>query len=249
MNVHLEPLHFLIFVHFWSRHCKKSLLALRRTPSSGEFLDVCHGWHRPDRISWSWLQCCRLDNLVQSQAMRKPCVLCFDLCCCTWRCPRNFLHLDLRTFLKRTSAWKCIVMLDLPLCKLLRGEALLVVWLFFDVSFWNVFLDIRHLLPWVHVRQNSLPFKQLSRKPDVTTGSMRWCSQLLSVVNFRFNFTPKQFGFSTFLLAECHWIAHSTQLERSGVGIKSCFVEALPFHRHPPLPTLWMGVVRVQYCA
>ena len=39
---------------------------------------------------------------------------------------RNFPHLDLRTFLKRTSVWKCIVMLGLLLCKLLRGEALLV---------------------------------------------------------------------------------------------------------------------------
>ena len=124
------PLHFLILVHFWGTHCQKSPSALRRIPSPGEFLDVCHGWLKPGRISWSWLLCCQLDNLVQSQAMRKPCVLCFDLCCCTWRCPRNFLHLDLRTFLKRTSAWKCIVMLDLPLCKLLRGEALLVVIVF-----------------------------------------------------------------------------------------------------------------------
>ena len=40
---------------------------------------------------------------------------------------QKFPPLDLRTFLRRTSVWKCIVMLDLPLCKLLRGEALLVV--------------------------------------------------------------------------------------------------------------------------
>ena len=36
---------------FLEQTLQKSLSALRRTPSSGEFLDVCHGWHRPDRIS------------------------------------------------------------------------------------------------------------------------------------------------------------------------------------------------------
>ena len=57
---------------------------------------------------------------------------------------QNFPHLDLRTFLRRTSVWKCIVMLDLPLCKLCRGEALLVVIVFRRVVL-SVFLDIRHL--------------------------------------------------------------------------------------------------------
>ena len=139
------PLHFLIFVHFWSRHCQKSLSALRRAPSSGEFLDVCYGWHRPDRISCD-PDCHAVDWTIScpkpghEKALRA--VLRFILL--HMKMSQNFPHLDLRTFLRRTSVWKCIVMLDLPLCKLCRGEALLVVIVFRSVVL-SVFLDIRHL--------------------------------------------------------------------------------------------------------